>query len=69
MKIGFTVSLRNGESIYVQSSDCETWQEALTEVVDFLRRFPDDSVQRFVTWLLKLRIKEDDEENPAKEGE
>lgn len=61
MKIGFTVRMSNGESMYVESSEQETWEDAMSEVVDFLCRVRDDGVQRFVTWALKLRIKEDEE--------
>ena len=67
MKIGFTIHVGTCESMYVESSEQETLEEALSEVVELLRRVHDERVQRFVNWLLKLRIKEDDAEELAKE--
>ena len=62
MKIGFTVNLGNDESMYVESSEQETGQDALSEVVEFLRRVQEPHVQEFTKELLKVRIKEDEEE-------
>lgn len=69
MKIGFTIDLGHGDSMRVDSSEKETWQEAMAEVAGYLRRVQDPRVQQFAHWLLTLRMKEDDEEELPKEGE
>lgn len=69
MKIGFTINLGNYESMRVESSEHYKWQDAMAEVVDFLSKVREDHVQQFTSRLLKVRVKEDEEENGPEAAE